>query len=108
MCAIGWGDCFCNWACALFMRDYIVQTFMSLRDMEIIICLLGSESKLFDAHTKRPETKRPKTKRPTDKTSQGTNRPKQQNVLSDKTSQGTKKAHYLTWVGQLPNPIRSR
>ena len=65
----------------------------------------------FDAHTKRL-----KTKRPTEKTSQGTKRPKGHNVPvtkrpRDKTSQGPKRpngtneAHYLTWCGQLFYPI---
>ena len=64
----------------------------------------------------------PGTKRPRDKTSQGTKRPKGQNVPRDKTSKGTKRprdktsqgtkrpkgtneANYITWCGQLPNPI---
>ena len=34
------------------------------------------EAMLIDAPTKRPKDKRPKTKRPTDKTYQGTKRPK--------------------------------
>ena len=62
-----------------------------------------------------------RTKRPIDKTSQGQNvprdktsqgqnipktkRPKGKNVPRAKISQGTNEAHYLTWCGQLPNPI---
>ena len=50
----------------------------------------------FDAHTKRL-----KTKRPTEKTSQGTKRPKGHNVPvtkrpRDKTSQGTKRPTLIT------------
>ena len=52
------------------------------------------------------QTKRPKTKRPTEKTYQGTKRPKGQNVPRDKTSQGTKRP--LNKMSHRQNVIRDK
>ena len=64
--------------------------------------MMAEQNDIKDAHTKRPKTKRPKTKRPRDKTSQGTKRPKGQNVPR---GQMRPLSHMC---GPLPNPIRSR
>ena len=53
-----------------------------------------------DAQTKCPKTKRSRGQNvPWDKMSQG------QNVPGTKHPKVTNEAQYLTWSGQLPNPI---